>query len=126
MTEKRPELIEREMFEIRSRMEPDMEDLAQHVQPQHVAEQVKGKVRDRVQDTTERVKADLNARKDEFANSARRQVNLLQKAGESGETAPFEDAVRSDPRPLVVLAVVLSIVLLMVRKIVAWARRDRG
>ena len=122
MTQKPPERIEREMFEIRSSMEPDAKDLAKHVQPQTVAERVKQTARQRVQDTTQRVKTNLRARGEEFTNSSKRQVNLLHRAGETGETAPFEDAVRSDPRPMVLLAVVLSVVLLLVRKVVGSVR----
>ena len=125
MTEKTPERIEREMFEIRSQMEPDAKDLAQHVQPQVVAEQVKQTARQRVQDATERVKGNLRARGQELVDSGKRQVNLLHNAGETGETAPFEDAVRSDPRPMVLLAVVLTLALVMVRKIIGGGR-DRG
>jgi hypothetical protein len=36
-----PERIEREMFEIRSRMSPDMTDLRKHIEAQIVAERVK-------------------------------------------------------------------------------------
>ena len=125
MTEKTPERIEREMFEIRSQMEPDAKDLAKHVQPQVVAEQVKGTVRQRIHGTTEGVKANLKARQQELVDSAKRQVNLLHRAGETGETAPFEDAVRTDPRPMVLLAVVLALALLMVRKVIGGVR-DRG
>ena len=125
MTEKTPERIEREMFEIRSQMEPDAKDLAQHVQPQVVAEQVKQTARQRVQDTTERVKGNLRARGQELVDSAKRQANLARKAGESRDPSPVTDAVRSDPRPMVLLAVVLTLALLMVRKIVGGGR-DRG
>ena len=122
MTQKPPERIEREMFEIRSQMEPDAKDLAQHVQPQVVTEQVKQKVRQRVQDTTNRVKTNLRARGQELVDSGKRQANLARKAGENRDTGPFTDAVRSDPRPMVLLAVVLTLVLLMVRKITGGGR----
>ncbi|MDP9454287.1 MAG: hypothetical protein CYG60_10070 [Actinobacteria bacterium] len=122
MTQKPPERIEREMFEIRSQMEPDAKDLAKHVQPQVVAEQVKGKVRQRVQDTTERAKTNLRARGQELVDSAKRQANLARKAGENRDTGPFTDAVRSDPRPMVLLAVVLTLLLLLTRKIAGGGR----
>ena len=112
-----PERIEREMFEIRSQMEPDAKDLAKHVQPQVVAEQVKQTIRQRISDATERIKANLRSRFQELANSGKRQANLARKAGESRDPAPFTDAVRSDPRPMVLLAVVLTIMLIMARKI---------
>ncbi len=124
MTQKPPERIEREMFEIRSQMEPDARDLAKHVQPQVVAEQVKQTVRQRVQDAVQRIKTNLKARGQELADSGKRQANLARKAGENRETGPFTDAVRSDPRPMVLLAVVLTIVLLTVRKI-SGGGRDR-
>ena len=112
-----PERIEREMFEIRAQMAPDMTDLRQHIEPQVVAEQVKQTVRQRLQDAVARVKANLKARQQELIDSAKRQVNLARKAGENGDTAPLTDAVRSDPRPLVLLAVVLAATLLTVRKV---------
>ena len=105
------------MFEIRTQMEPDARDLAKHVQPQVISEQVKQTVRQRVQDATQRVKDNLKARGQELVNSGKRQANLARKAGESRDTAPLTDAVRSDPRPMVLLAVVLTLVLMMARKI---------
>jgi Protein of unknown function (DUF3618) len=113
-----PERIEREMFEIRARMAPDMTDLRQHVEPQVIADQVKRTVRQRLQDAVNRVKANLRAKQQELVDSAKRQANLARKAaGESGDTAPLTDAVRSDPRPLILLAVVVAVTLLTVRKV---------
>lgn len=112
------------MFEIRSSMEPDAKDLAQHVQPQVVAEQVKTTIRQRVQNTTQSAKTNLKARGQELVDSAKRQASMVRKAGESKDPAPFTDAVRSDPRPMVLLAIVLALTLMMVRK-VAGGRRDR-
>ncbi len=117
MSEKIPERIEREMFEIRSRMAPDMTDLRKHIEPQVVAEQIKRTVRQRLQDALDRVKANLKARQQELIDSGKRQLNLARKAGENGDTAPLTDAVRSDPRPLIILAVVLAVTLLTARKI---------
>ena len=110
------------MFEIRSQMEPDAKDLAKHVQPQVVAEQVKQTVRQRVQDATQRVKDNLRARGQELVDSGKRQANLARKAGESRDPSPFTDAVRSDPRPMVLLAVVLMLALIVVRKITGGGR----
>ena len=124
MTQKPPERIEREMFEIRSQMEPDARDLAKHVQPQVVAEQVKQTVRQRIQDAVQRIKTNLKARGQELVDSGKRQANLARKDGENKDTGPFTDAVRSDPRPMVLLAVVLTIMLLTVRKI-GGGGRDR-
>jgi hypothetical protein len=112
-----PERIEREMFEIRARMAPDMTDLRRHVEPQVIAEQVKKTVRQRLRDVANRVKANLRVKQQELVNSAKRQVNLARKVGENGDTAPLTDAVRSDPRPLILLAVALAATLLTVRKV---------
>ena len=112
-----PERIEREMFEIRARMSPDMTDLRQHIEPQVVAEQVKQTVRQRLQDVVNRVKANLKARQQELVDSAKRQVSLARKVPENGDTAPLTDAVKSDPRPLIILAILLAVTLLTARKL---------
>ena len=112
-----PERIEREMFEIRAEMAPDMTDLRKHVEPQVIAEQVKQTVRQRLQAAVNRVKANLRAKQQELVDSAKRQMNLARKVGENGDTAPLTDAVRSDPRPLILLAVTLAVTLLTVRKV---------
>lgn len=113
-----PERIEREMFEIRSRMSPDMTDLRKHIEPQVVAEQVKQTVRQRLRQAVNRVKANLKVKRQEFVSSAKRQLSLARKVPENGNTAPFTDAVKSDPRPLVLLAILLAVTLLMARKVV--------
>jgi hypothetical protein len=112
-----PERIEREMFEIRAEMAPDMTDLRKHVEPQVIAEQVKQTVRQRLQAAVNRVKANLKAKQQELVDSAKRQMNLARKVGENGDTAPLTDAVRSDPRPLILLAITLAVTLLTVRKV---------
>jgi hypothetical protein len=112
-----PERIEREMFEIRAEMAPDMTDLRKHVEPQVIAEQVKQTARQRLQAAVNRVKANLKAKQQELVDSAKRQMNLARKVGENGDTAPLTDAVRSDPRPLILLAVTLAVTLLTVRKV---------
>ena len=112
-----PERIEREMFEIRARMSPDMTDLRKHIEPQVVAEQVKQTVRQRIQDAVNRVKANLKARQQELIDSAKRQVSLARRVPENGDTAPLTDAVKSDPRPLVLLTVLLVVTLLTARKL---------
>ena len=112
-----PERIEREMFEIRARMSPDMTDLRKHMEPQVVAEQVKRTVRQRLQEAVNRVKANLKAKQQELIDSAKRQVSLARKVGEDGNTAPLTDAVKSDPRPLILLAVLLVVTLLTARKL---------
>ena len=111
-----PERIEREMFEIRTRMAPDVVDLRKHIEPQVVAEQVKRTVRQRLQDAVNRVKANLKAKQQEFVDSAKRQLSLARKVGENGDTAPLTDAVRSDPRPLALLAIILAVTLFTARR----------
>ena len=113
-----PERIEREMFEIRSRMSPDMTDLRKHIEPQVVAEQVKQTVRQRLRQALDRVKANLKAKQQELVDSAKRQLSLARKVPENGDTTPLTDAVKSDPRPLVLLVIMLAITLLMARKVV--------
>lgn len=83
-----PERIEREMFEVRARMAPDMTDLRKHIEPQVIAEQVKRTVRQRLQDAVDRVKANLKARQQELVDSAKRQLSLAREAGENRDTAP--------------------------------------
>ena len=111
-----PERIEREMFEIRSRMSPDVTDLRKHVEPQVVAEKVKWTVRQRIKDSVARVKASFRAKRQEFVDSAKRQISLAREAGEKRDPTPFTDAVRSDPRPLALLAILLAITLFTARK----------
>ena len=117
MSEKIPERIEREMFEIRSQMAPDMTDLRKHVKPQVVAEQVKQTIRQRVKDALDRVKATLKAKQQEIVASGKRQLSLAREAGEQRDPAPFTDAVKSDPRPLAILALLLTVPLFMARKV---------
>ena len=112
-----PERIEREMFEIRTRMSPDMMDLRKHVEPQVVAEQVKRTVRQRLKDAANRLKENLKAKQQEFVDSAKRQLNLAREAGKKRDPTPLTDAVKSDPRPLALLAIFLVVTLLMACKI---------
>ena len=112
-----PERIEREMFEIRSRMSSDMTDLRKHIEPQAVAEQVKQTVRQRLREAAGRLQANLKAKQQELVSSTKRQLSLARKAGENRDTVPLTDAVKSDPRPLVILAILLVVTLLMARKI---------
>lgn len=122
----RPERIEREMFEIRSRMSPDMTDLRRHIEPQVVAEQVKRTIRQRIHDAVERVKANLRAKQQELVDSAKSQFDLARKAGKNKDTAPLTDAVKSDPRPLILFSVLLAVTLLTARKITGRREDDRG
>jgi hypothetical protein len=120
-----PERIEREMFEIRSRMSPDMADLRKHIEPQVVAEQVKQTVRQRLRQAVDRAKANLNAKRQELVVSFNRQLSLARKVPKNGDTAPLTEAVKSDPRPLFLLAILLTGTLLMARKVVGgWGDQE--
>lgn len=112
-----PERIEREMFEIRSRMSSDMTDLRQHVEPQVVAERVKQTANQRLQDVWGRVKESL-------LGSIKSQLFLIREAGEKRDPSRLTDAVRKDPRPFVFLAILFVATLLMARR-VAGTRGDR-
>ena len=112
-----PERIEREMFEIRSRMAPDVHDLKQHVSPKVIGEQVKRTARQRVSDAVNRLKSSLRSRQQGFVSSAQRQINSAREAGRKRDPSAFTDSVKSDPKPLALLAVVLVITLMMARKI---------
>ncbi len=105
-----PERIEREMFEIRSRMAADVRDLRQHVDPKVVGKQVSTRIRERVRGALTRVGGGL-------FGSAKRQVNLAGEAGRKRNPSAFTDAVKSDPRPLIVLAIVLALTLVAARRI---------
>ncbi|HZC18993.1 MAG TPA: DUF3618 domain-containing protein [Rubrobacteraceae bacterium] len=112
-----PERIEREMFEIRSRMSSDMTDLRQHVEPQVVAERVKQTASQRLREAWGRIRAN-------FLESVKRQFFLVREAGEKRDPSRLTDAVRRDPRPFVFLAILLVVTLLMARR-VAGNRGDR-
>lgn len=105
-----PERIEREMFEIRARMARDVRDLRQHVDPKVVGKQVSMKLRDRVKGAVTRAGRGL-------IDSARRQANAVGEARRKRNPSAITDAVRSDPRPLIVLAIVLAATLMAARKI---------
>ena len=120
-----PERIEREMFEIRSRMSPDMADLRKHIEPQVVAEQVKQTVRQRLRQAVDRAKANLNAKRQELVDSFNRQLSLARKVPKNGDTAPLTEAIKNDPRPLFLLAILLTGTLLMARKVVGgWGDQE--
>ncbi len=105
-----PERIEREMFEIRSRMAPDVRDLRQHVDPKVVSRQFGERIKERIRGT-------LTGLKQGLLDSARRQVDAIREAGSKGNPSAFTDAVKSDPRPMIVLVVVLAATLMAARKI---------
>ncbi|MGI8650636.1 MAG: DUF3618 domain-containing protein [Rubrobacter sp.] len=105
-----PERIEREMYEIRNRMSPDMRDLKKHTEPKVLGKQAGDKVKERLRDTATRFGRSLR-------DSAKRQLDLIKEAGQSRDTGPLKDAVKSDPRPMVLLAVALAFTLMTLRKI---------
>jgi hypothetical protein len=105
-----PERIEREMFEIRSRMAPDVRDLRQHVNPKVVGKQVSTKLRDRVKGALSRAGKSL-------LDSAKRQANLVGEAGRKRNPSALTDAVKSDPRPLILLAITFAATLMAARRI---------
>jgi hypothetical protein len=105
-----PERIEREMFEIRSRMAADVRDLRQHVDPKVVSKQVSTRIKERVRGTLTRVGGGL-------LDSARRQADAVREAGRKRNPSAFTDAVKSDPRPMIVLALALAVTLMAARRI---------
>ncbi len=105
-----PERIEREMFEIRSRMAPDVQGLKKHTEPQVIGKQVSARIKDRIKGALTRAGRSL-------VDSAKRQVRLAGEAGRERNPSTFTDAVKSDPRPLILLAVALAATLMAARKI---------
>lgn len=116
-----PERIEREMFEIRSKMTPDVKDLRQHVDPQRVSQQVKDTARDRAQTFVDRLKVRLQEQRREILDSAKFQLEIARTAGEKRDPAPLQDAVKNDPRPLIALSFALAIAIATLRR-----ARNRG
>jgi hypothetical protein len=105
-----PERIEREMFEIRSRMAPDVRDLRQHVDPKVVSKQLGARIK-------ERVSGALTEAGRSLLESAKRQAGAIREAGRKRNASAFTDAVKSDPRPMILLALVLAATLMTARKI---------
>ncbi|HJQ28243.1 MAG TPA: DUF3618 domain-containing protein [Rubrobacter sp.] len=105
-----PERIEREMFEIRSRMAPDVRDLKKHTEPPVIAKRVTTKAKERIRGAVIRFGKGLK-------ESASRQARMIGEAGRKRNPAPLTDAVKRDPRPLILLAISLAITLMAVRKI---------
>lgn len=83
MSEELPGRIEREMAEIRSRMEPDVADLRKHVEPV-VTEQVKQTMRQRLSQAADRGKANLKAKQQELAGSAKSTLSLARRKISNG------------------------------------------
>ena len=97
------------MFEIRARMARDVRDLRQHVDPKVVGKQVSTKLRDRVRGPHPR-----GAEPDRLGQApGQRRRRGRRKRNPSAIT----DAVKSDPRPLILLAIALAATLMAARKI---------
>ena len=112
-----PERIEREMFEIRNRMGPDVTDLRNHVDPKVLGNQAKNNLQLRIQGLRNRITSNTKTRQQEFMTSLRRQIDLAKEAGEKRDPGPLTDAVKSDPLPMVALAIVLAAALVVVRRV---------
>ena len=84
MSEEMPGRIEREMAEIRSRMEPDVTDLRKHIESQVVAEQVKQTMGQRLSQAADRSKANLKAKQQELADSAESTLSLARRKISNG------------------------------------------
>ena len=67
------------MFEIRSRMSSDINDLRKHLESQIVVEQVKQTVRQRLSRAADRGKANLQAKQQDLAYSVKRSVSLARR-----------------------------------------------
>ena len=74
-----PERIEREMSQIRSRMSSDIDDLRKHLESQIVAEQVEQTIRQRLSQVADRSKANLKAKQQDLAYSAKRSLSLARR-----------------------------------------------
>ncbi len=84
MRKKSPGGIEREMDEIRRSMEPDVADLRDHIESQFVTKQVKQTVRQRLSQAADRSKANLRAKQQELADSAKNSLSLARRRISSG------------------------------------------
>ena len=119
MTQNSPEYIERQMFEIRTRVDPDMQDLKKHLQPKVIADQAKNTARERAQKISTQLKNRLKDQRRELQDSAEFQYSLARKASRDGDTAPLTDAVRNDPRPAIALAAALVTLLVLAKRILS-------
>jgi hypothetical protein len=105
-----PERIEREMFEIRGRMAPDVTDLKRHTEPKVLGQRASGTIKSKI-------KGAISGLGKSIADSARRQAKAAGEARTKKDPSRFTDAVKSDPRPMVLLAVVMAVSLMMIRKV---------
>jgi hypothetical protein len=98
------------MFEIRSRMAPDMRDLKKHTEPQVIGRQVGKTIRERIKGAVTNLGKSLAA-------SAQRQAKMVAEGVRKRDPSRVTDAVKSDPKPLILLAVTLTLTLMMARKL---------
>ncbi len=98
------------MFELRNRMAPDVKDLREHTQPAVIGKQVGDTVKSKV-------KTALSNLGKSLAASAKKQLHSAQEAGRKRNPSKFTNEVKSDPRPMVLLAVFLAITVMAARKI---------
>lgn len=117
MAQRSPEHIEREMFELRTRLNPEVTDLKKHLQPSVIADQTKSRLKDRLQTILNRGKSRLQEQKRDIQDSAEFQYSLARKAAKDQNIEPLTDAVRSDPRPAILLAVALTVFLTLLRSV---------
>jgi len=71
--------IQREMSEIRSRMEPDVTDLRKHIGSQVVTERAERTIRRRLRQAADRGTANLKAKQRGFADSAKSSISLARR-----------------------------------------------
>jgi hypothetical protein len=74
-----PERIEREMLEIRRRMSADVQDLRQHIELHILAEQARRSVGQHLRQAAERGKANLKAKQQDLADSAKSSLSLARR-----------------------------------------------
>jgi hypothetical protein len=84
VSEKIPGRIEREMSEIRSRMQPDVSELRKHIESRLVIKRVKHTIRQRVHQAADRSKANLKAKQQAFADSAKSSLSLARRKISNG------------------------------------------
>lgn len=116
--------LELEMANIRSRMEPDMTDLRDQVKSDTIKEKVKLTLKERLQALAQSLKVQLDEQRAQTVASAGVQFDLAQEAAmNGGDFSKVQDAVKSDPRPLVALAVGGAATLFVLRRVLRIFRR---
>ncbi|TCJ20557.1 hypothetical protein E0L93_01675 [Rubrobacter taiwanensis] len=117
MSDERFDRLELEIANVRNRMQPDVARLREQTRPDAIKEKVRQALRERLRALGESLKAQLERQKEETVLAAGRQVELLQEAREKGDASKVQEAVKSDPRPMIVLAVALAVVLFVLRRL---------